>query len=319
MGCVISANRHNQDAEYNKLNIYSYNVGTNNIKHIRDIIVNDDTIDIICLQNFHDVKDITEFIGFINKFNKTTSKRYEIYPNSINSDYKKPDANTIHIAWSYTLGDEHQDIDGLIISRYPIITSSKINIVNAMFETKKYFYLVNVLFHGTIISVFNVVLQPNFTGILNNKIRKRQIDELVNCITQNTKNYNNNNITIICGNINIEEYNNNTVNYEYIDMIRKLNGLDTYRYVMTMKNNDDKTKYMIRNDYIILVVDDICTAKLHTSLENQMQYISERLYNKYNTYINNSTNGSITNASLAIKNNKNNAVDFDDVYAVEID
>jgi hypothetical protein len=320
MGCVISTNKDAKKTDTNMLNIYSYNVGINNIKHIKDLVLNDDTIDVICLQNFHDIKDITDFIRFVNRFNKTTKKRFEIYPNSISNEKKRQDANTIHIAWSYGLGDEHQDVDGLIISRHPIVTSSKIKINNTMFDTHKYFYLVNILFHGSIISIFNVVLQPNFTGILNNKTRSKQIEELFGCITENANNYKNTNITLICGNINIEEYMNNSANTEYIDMMRKFNGLDTYRYVMTMKHKDDITKYMIRNDYIIIVVDDIHFANKHEDFGKQMQYISELLYNNKNAYISNSFSNNMVNTTITIKNKKiNEELKFKNICALELE
>jgi len=287
MGCLFSNDKeiYNKNNNYNELNICTYNVGNTSIEEISNLLIsNNNKIDILCLQNFQDIQDIKELIIFINKYNKKNIAQYEIYPNDLNNVNNKDKMNSIQLTWSYTLGDDNQDINGLIISKYPIISSAKIKIQTTLFEAKKYFYLTNINFNNIILTIFNIALQQDFTGITNYKIRETQIDQLIKCINDNN-NMNKKNINIICGNLNINEYDDKIVNTEYVKLFRKINGLDIYSYVKLSK---EIKKNVIRNDYIIIIIDELKEAYKYNNFDEQINFISDILYNNYDLYIVNS-------------------------------
>lgn len=269
---------------YTDLKIASFNVKLDQSIHknekINTIIelLTTNNIDILCLQNVIDCKTLRYLYKKIYNYDKTlhfypsvntvknTSSRSESESESDdNSAGSFNNDNTLQISFSRSTEDNTIELRNVFISKHPIINGAHTNI-GSYFGVNNYIGIANINYNGIILSVYNVVLQTDFTGISNRNIRDTQIN-IVSRIIEKNKNivktdstfneYDRRNINIICANLNIPEFKNNMSNDEFIKCIKKINGLDVYRFIEANLNKKKSNKIdniNFREDYVILVL-----------------------------------------------------------------
>lgn len=270
-----------------------------------NFIINSD-IEIICLQEINDVRLTRTIVKKIFKYNLTSkTKKLVTYPmtelfyltDKDSNEFLMNDtdsAEIMRLTWSNSDDNNITEIDSLIITKENIISSSKVMLKSFTLNTKPtYVYIANIEWNNTIVSIYNTTFQNDYVGISHEDQRKTQINELNEIIIKNNENinkmndymeYNKKNINIVCCQSNIKELLNNTINKEYLYLTRKLNSLDTYRYVQTLKgivinNEKDSTDVSgMRNNYVLL-------AGLNTEKFENFKLIGKELYDSHNLII----------------------------------
>lgn len=301
MGSVICCNKTDINNDTEKINEYvidenrfiKFKVCTFNIRLVQthnyknkiielvDYIYKSNN-DIICIQGINDQKILRLIYKTIFMTNrKSSSIKYTIFPD-INSYYISQNenistTNVMEITWSNSESFDISTIDCIILTKYHILNSSKINFGNTYIRNDKCMYIVNLNIHNIIISIYNVTFSNDYIGISNSNNRKNEINELRKIVESNKdfidskKLYYKHcgHIDIICCLSNIVELYNNDVNSEYLHFIRILKCIDTYRYIKTIKNKNIDYIYdatnagNIRNNYILVcseinhIIDDI--------------------------------------------------------------
>ena len=264
----------------------------NKIKTIVELINNNKiNIDILCLQNIADIKKLKLLINELSSnvnlhFYPSIDVLNQIVPVSPTS---KSILNTV---WSKSNDpdDVLLNITSIIISKHSIINGT-LNKISSFLNQDNYVYNANINFNGMVVSVYNITLQKDFTGISNKKVREEEIHWFHKIISKNKEeitinnifdNYSKNNIHVICANLNISEYKNNYINTEFINCIKKLKSLDIYRYNKYMKNIvKDNSKSIIRKDYILLIIDDCDQFDQYCSNDEQINRINSYIYDKF--------------------------------------
>ena len=285
------------------------------------------TMDILCIQGIKDINMynniIKKFDEYIEEYNKCIS-----YNNQINLYYyptiKYSDKDTTTKLWSISNDNYNYLItDKIIISKYEILFSMDENHNIIKFNKNINIKTVTINFNNNIISIFNIDLSNN---TLTNKDKicliKKTFDKYKIQVENYSKEFSdiiNRNIYLFCGNLGINEIEDNTINQKYIDLIVKLNIIDIFRYVMGIKNKIDLLKYNFstnilcsRNTFIFMFIDNVLE-------QDNYNYISKIVYEKYgiviidshiDNYMNNNFIHYPTNCILLLKkrwiNNNNN-------------
>ena len=159
------------------------------------------------------------------------------------------------------------NIQNIIISRHPIISTmySELDKETDMDDLLgvKTVISANIAINNNIISIYNTELCKDIlsAGIINNNVRKTEIEEIYNIIRKNIEflktnkfsEYKCTDIHFLMGSLNICEYQNNETNNEFVEFIKKYNCFDIYRF---LKDDDFgfTTSYMERMDYILLLL-----------------------------------------------------------------
>lgn len=246
-------------------------------------------IDIMAVQGINSMIIYKEIIKTFKKIATEKDVHLYFYPYNPN-DFENTDS---YATWS--LSDKSTDdistYNKLFISRYePLIyiedseykskkqgedneklTSFRfVNSVRADLYDK--LHIINVCVNDIIVSVYNVNIMDDIednSGSYNNRLRKIKrfleinTKEIDNYSQLNDSSIDNRCIHIICGNFNINEIKDNSVNGSYVKLIKKLNSVDMFRYVMGVRDkNDLKYKYdtnifFSRNNYILLFMNTI--------------------------------------------------------------
>lgn len=256
---------------------------------ITDLLINNAyKIDVLCL---HGV-GFTGSTEILKKLVENIIKE----TNQINKKvYTYPPLNTLGIHLSNSLeatisksNDDIEEIDSLIISKHKIIDGAKV----ILDGSNKYVYITNMNIHNNIVSIYTFELTPDKDYTSYKTKRNDEINKINEIIQSNITHIQNSNIdpntnkiNILCSTLNINELVNIQNNNEYSICMRKLNGLDIYRYVRTLKNvevnkldaTNNKGK---RTEYILFLIKEFETIET-------IQNIKSILYNKYRTIISN--------------------------------
>ena len=278
-------------------------------------------MDVMCLQGIANVdiyKDIIKF--FKRKTNEhnnkiKTNQKLELYyyPHDNNNNTSTDEYET----WSLSdqTSDDESTCGKLIISRHKSIIyiednkyikrdkrakslrrmntlSCVTNISNQNKNDK--IQVINICVQGIIISIYNVSMTQSFNGNnieyndriknLNNFMDVTSQEILSYCNINGNNNFDNRCIHILCGNFNINEMKNNSINKSYVRLIKKLNAIDIFRYVTGMRGkNSLKIKYdtnilFSRNNYLLIHVGNI--DKL-----DDVKAIGKNLYDEYGILI----------------------------------
>lgn len=231
----------------------------NKINSIIELFFNDEyNIDILCLRGIADTK-ICKMI--LRKLYKYGDIRMYTYPSM--DTFGITIKNSLEMTLSKSNDDDIDVIDELILSKYPIISSTKIKL------HKNYIYICNIEFYDTIVGIYNCELPDDNISESNKYLRTLCISELKNAILhnseeilRNTRISSYNHIHIVCSSLNIDEMINKQINTEYLECLRTIEGLDLYRYVRTIKhmpidNFKDSTNIKgNRSDYILFILNN---------------------------------------------------------------
>lgn len=254
-------------------------------------------IDILCLQNIYDIKTAKILIKKI----LSNNKNLYIYPGQIkNSNFQS--TRIIQNTFSDSTGENTTKFNNITISKYPFINCACVAISD-QFNKSNFINITNINFNNIIISIYNVALQSDFTSISNINIREQQIDNIIKIINDNKENikkdelfksYNNYDINIMCGNLNINEFKNNSLNTEYLSTLNKLKGLDIYRFIKSINSSNivkspvNIINNTMRQDYILLLLDNIAQFGLHNEIKDNnnetiiiLENIKNYIFEKY--------------------------------------
>ncbi len=254
-------------------------------------------IDIICLQGIHDTKLLKCIIKKILLFN-TNQPNDNVFYTFPAVELDQETDNTLNnyndvlkITWSKSNDQDLTNVDCLVVSKFRIITSSKVEMKWDNITENRFAYISNIDFNGVLLSIYNVSFLNDFVGISNAPIRKYQIRQLkkiidanIDGIDRDKKFYemvDNRNIHIISCLANITEMLNNDINNEYLYFIRTIKCIDIYRYIQTIKHNssnnkkDATTLCGLRMNYILLYCND---NNLNDTL-NQQENIASKIEN----------------------------------------
>lgn len=306
------------ETDYHKLIICTFDVkliqSANYKKKIDELInfICASNNDVICLQGINDVKLLKNIINRVNGLNNDTNidAKFYVFPN-----IDKPSDKTLNnyadifkITWTKSTEQDLSNVDCLIISKYPIISTSKIEMKWDNILEFKYVYIANIDFNGVLISIYNAAFMNDFIGISNVQIRKSQIKLLKDIIETNIehltesaktkyKSYCFRHIHIIACLSNITELLNDDINNEYLYFLRMVKCIDAYRYIRSIKcidaNNkkDATTSCGLRTNYILVY----CDKKISNDMtENIIHTIGNALFKNNKLIIVNS----IINKSL---------------------
>jgi hypothetical protein len=334
-------------SDFKTINICSFNIKfyhsidcTDKIQSLINLIQDDnEQIDIICLQNICNKQILKQIIIKIINLNNDINTKKKLYTYPVFDILQQfiPNINTskniLDLIWSRSSDDDNGDIESIIISKYPIISSAKIELSDVIFNKIQYLYLININFNNIIISVYNVTLCDDTIGVSNKNIRTQQINELKQIIDLNKEtlckektteiysSYEYRNIHILCSQLNINEFQNDELNSELVDCFRRLSGLDIYRYVQYIKNKNPDLDIDCtgigpeRTNYIILLNDN------NSEIEN-IKNIANILYKKmkiiiYNSYIVKNIplfKNNIVKITLLIKDSDKNKIEYNHNY-----
>lgn len=251
-------------------------------------------IDILCLQGILDTK-LCRII--LKQIYEKSSKIYA-YPSL--DTFGLVSNNSLELTLSRS-NDEIQYIDCLTLSKYPIINSAKVKLTNDLIDYDKFIYISNIEVYDTVISIYNFELQADSMGRNNKNIRLKQLNEINDTIKINKEKINNdeyilynNNLHFLCTALNVDELRDKQTHNEYIDCLKKINGLDLYRYVRTLKgqntnNSIDSTNINgKRSEYILLILDSLSKITEIESIKNIL-YNEMKIIVKNNLIIKNLT------------------------------
>lgn len=227
-------------------------------------------VDIICIQGINDENLVKLLIKEILEISNSIKVPVNVVPRiDLNSDSLD---NSIQLTWNKSSENEGFDSNNIIISKYPIITTSKI-ILNDSIDEKlvgsKKAVIANINVSGYLVTVINIMLSEDYLGISNSDFRKYEIDQLLKYIYQNNiemkkiiDTYDlkviNKNVSIICGNMNVFEYKNSKINPELLQIFRTMKALDTFRISnLNEKENIYTNISNYKNCYILLILNEM--------------------------------------------------------------
>lgn len=257
-------------------------------------------LDIICLQGICDTKILKLIAKKIYILNKEVENiGYSMFP-MIDQFYFQHDAtcynsdDIIKMTWSNSNDMSLLNIDCLIISKYDIISGTKIELKG--YIKNKYAVVANINVNGILISIYNVSLTGDYIGTINSSIRKYQIKQLKSIISSNLEKiktdnlyskYNIRGIHIISCLGCMQELLNDEINDEYLSFTRTLKSIDIYRYIQSLKsiipdNSIDSTNVEgYRSNYILLYCENPINLQTPDS-------ISEKIYDNHKIVVINS-------------------------------
>lgn len=226
-------------------------------------------IDIICIQGINDENLVKLLINEVTILSNELRIPINIVPKI---DFNDSQDNSIQLTWNVSSEGGTCDISNIIISKYPIITTSKI-ILNDSVDEKlvgsRKAIIANINIEGYIVSIFNVTLSEDYLGISNSDFRKYELDQLLKYINLNNlemkkiiETYDlkliDKNINIICGNFNVSEIKNSKINPEITQIFKNMKALDTFRISnLKNKNNDFTNKNGFKDCFILLLLTDM--------------------------------------------------------------
>lgn len=259
----------------------------NDIKSIVDYLFTshlNKNIDILCLQGISSNTLAIKLVSKIKSELKKTNKTKEFYFAPSFDDIENRNSSTFFAFIEnieiqnkrVTTKIENQNkmkaiTQNIIISAYPIIDwyFSDLDYDHDADDVYgiKSLVCANIKIANKIVSIYNTELSNNIisAGVINEDLRKLELDALNYEIKRNkfelknNKNYSTikkSEIHIIAGTLNINEIEKNTVNEEFIDVVKKLKVFDIFRFLnpfdigYTTKNKKE------RNSFIMLILDD---------------------------------------------------------------
>lgn len=262
----------------------------NNINRIIEYFFSDGNgykIDVMCLQNINSMEIYSEIIKCfrteVKRLNSKPNIEREImlyyYPYDDLEKDETDDTDSECETWS--LDDKTTDDESLygklIISRYKSVVYMEGNRYEKprlsgfdgslnfnTFENQKSnkIQVVNINVNSVIVSIYNV----DFNYFTNNVDLIRATDSILQLIKMNNTevkmnctndNINSRNIHIICGNMGVTEIKNNAMSKSYIRLLKKLNIIDTLRYVAEFRNKNLLTDvystniFVTRNNFVM--------------------------------------------------------------------
>ncbi|ARF08909.1 hypothetical protein Catovirus_1_959 [Catovirus CTV1] len=236
-------------------------------------------IDIICIQGIKDEKLVKMLVSEITEISVNLKIPINIVPRiELNSSNSQD--NSIHLTWNNISENDNFDINNIIVSKYPIISTSKVTLNNSLDEKLvgcRKAIIANVNVNGYLISIFNVVLSEDYFGVSNSDFRKYEINELYKYVNLNNEEMSkineawglrliNKNVNIVCSNLNIPEIKNSRINSELTTIFKTMKALDTYR---TSSQSYDKRGYTntkgIKDCYILLLLDGLNPSNTMTT------------------------------------------------------
>jgi len=274
-------------------------------------------IDVLCIQGIYGINIIKDLINAfkkkINEYNNNVIGNKNIYL-EFYPDIEVQQNNSFYMSTCEDYKD-NKYCNKLIVSRHSFLQTSNIEICckdNILYRSpktkindsddnisiRKYMQLVNINVDGTIVSVYNVELEPDSTGISNIKERKIQLNNIINNVKNNKNNLldanmrkftygdvtyiaSNRDIHIVTGMFHINEIKNNVLNQEYINMNKIINGLDINRWIKCLRNDNNNIVSNIKltkDVYTFLISDDICDI-------HDISLKSQKIFEKHNAVI----------------------------------
>ena len=226
-----------------------------NIKCIVDYIfseVSDLILDIICLQGINDHNLANILIKRIYDESIIRKKPVHIVPKS-SSDSATSFENSFQNQWNSDTNLESDEIDNIIISRYPIVMTSNVYLNNKNEEKlvkNKKIVVANIDVDGYLLSVYSTSLSDDYLNISNSEFRKKEASGIYKMIKTNTKEIlkyceKNNykiiikDVHILCANLNISEMKGDILNNELTHTLKSLNALDIFRCHNIINNTID--------------------------------------------------------------------------------
>jgi hypothetical protein len=226
-----------------------------NIRQITEYIFSDVynvVLDIICIQGLNDTKITKLLIKNIVDISNKYKKPVHIVPKTDMVAVDSVD-DAFQYQWNSSTNIDTSDIYNIIISKYPIITTSTINLNNtsdAKLVGNNKIILANVNVNGYIISIYNVTLSQDYMGIPNTELRNKEVKLITNLIKKNSdqiKKYNKNtgdrliikDVHLLCGQFNVTEIKSNKLNLELVQVLKTLKAIDIFRFYCLINKNDD--------------------------------------------------------------------------------
>jgi hypothetical protein len=273
------------------IKIGSYNINLNDSinrsEHIKNIVnyvfseISSITLDVICLQGMRDRKLMRTIMKEIYKVSQKNKKPVDIIPKLNFKNIGSCDSNTYKMLMSYDETD-YSDNTNMIISRYPIISSSY-----KILHSNKTLLIANISIDDYIISIYNTELTCDYLGISNSLIRKKEIEDIKsemninlinlekinNSLNQYQNKYIIKNINFLCGILNINEIINDNINPELLHFLSILNAVDIFRImeenieILDLYNNNSKNT---RDCYILAIIDSIDIIQTNKYLINKL-------------------------------------------------
>lgn len=155
---------------------------------------------------------------------------------------------------------------------------------NNIFENH-YCSFINLEIYGRIISIYGTQLTNDINNIKNTNIRNMEMEKILYIIQQNADyvidKFEANrisNVHILLGCLNISETFGGLINKEYVNLMRKVNGLDIYR-LLNQKNPGNTTIYKTRTSYTIILIKE---NEILESIDNE--YIKNKMFEYYGIY-----------------------------------
>ena len=239
---------------YDNINIHDY---IDNITNYIFSDIHNNDIDIICLQGISDVKMMILLIDSIKKMGNILLKAYSIVPyvdTTINT------STSFEMTWNTSgntvaINNQQDNIGGLILSKYPIINNTCIDIIqdknlHSKLNNSKKVIIANINVNGYLVSVYNIKLTEDYLGVNNSEFRKHEVNtlkyiimsnsvEIKKSIAQNNTKIIDRDVHIVCGNFNIPEIKNNEVNLEMTNIFKILKCVDIFRCLENTINIDN--------------------------------------------------------------------------------
>lgn len=241
-------------------------------------------VDIICIQGINNNKLVKIMIDEILHLSRDLQIPVNIVPKVNYNDLSN--TNSIQLTWINSSDIENIDTNNIIISKYPIITTSRVNL-NESFDEKlmgsRKATIANINVDGYLISIFNLILSEDFLGVSNAEYRKSEIEKLFKYVKANNIEMNkmnerykldliNKNVNIICGNFNIHEFKNCTVNSELIDIFKYIKALDTFRITNINNDNTFTNTRGFRDCYILLLLNELDLDNVNMTSSKILKY-----------------------------------------------
>jgi len=259
--------------EYVLIKLGSYNVNLHNTMNtdnkIKEIIsymtsnFKHKTLDIICLQGFHDNVSLSNLVREFKKYCSKNKIKTYYAPSFDNIETNGSSSNSLIVTSKKMLelsihgtktSSSHGNnkmkkiMQNVIISKYPILSTifGELDDKTDMDDILGIQTVIgaNILIGNQIISVYNTCLSKdiktaNIVNINNAQVRMTELNELMNIINKNKVNikhdkcskYDLSDIHLVTGTFGINEFGNGENNQEYMDLIRDRKCIDIFRYL----------------------------------------------------------------------------------------
>jgi hypothetical protein len=291
--------------EYSLIKLGSCNVNLHNTMNvdskIKEIILyitsnhKNKSLDIICLQGFHDVFSMKNLIREFKKYCFENEIKMFFAPSFDDIIVEPPVAGIVtttrmlelsfHTPKKSTnrnsMGKMKKIIQNIIISRYPIIDMiyGELDDKTDMDDILGIQTIIgaNVLVGNKIMSIYNMCLSKdiktaNIVNISNAQVRMTELDTLMTFVDKNKislqsdkfTEYDKSDIHLITGTFGINEFGNSDNNQEYLDLIQDRHYIDVFRYLNEKDcgyttSNSERINYTFMN-----LTDDIYDKKSQT-------------------------------------------------------